>query len=221
MSESTEDLRRLIDELGIAHESEVARQLRTYLALLEKWNPKVNLTSTTHWSGIEPLFREAIWASTIYPEDAVSHLDIGSGAGFPAVPLRIMKPQIHLEMVESRAKKGVFLEVLACALGIEGMIIHNVRLDKFLRSCDRNKRWDCVSWKALKLGSEDLRLLRDHAHKKTQFWMFHGKELAVTDPTAFEQSFCLMRRERFEPGRVWFLSIYALQEYAHANGDIA
>jgi 16S rRNA G527 N7-methylase RsmG len=129
-----------------------------------------------------------------------------------------MKPQIQLEMIESRAKRGVFLEVLVSALGMKGTLIHNARLDVFLRNCKRNTCWDCVSWKALKLGGNELKLLRDHAHKKTQFWMFHGKELAVTDLAEFERSFRLRRREKYRGGRMWFLSIYDLQESAIADG---
>jgi hypothetical protein len=86
-----------------------------------------------------------------------------------------------------------------------------MRLREFLSRCDRDKVWDCISWKALKLSREELGMLREHAHPKTQFWMFGGKEPAVEEPAVFEQSFRLIRSERFESKKVWFLSIYGLK----------
>jgi 16S rRNA (guanine527-N7)-methyltransferase len=207
MTESADRLQQLILESGVALESGIARQMLGYLFLLEKWNPTVNLTSTTDWSGIGPLFQEAIWASSFYPDDAASHLDIGSGAGFPAFPLRILNPQVQMEMVESRTRRSVFLETVAAALGMHDTRIHNMRLDTFLQRSDCSKTWDCVSWKALKPGKDDLRMLREHAHPRTQFWMFHGAELAVEEPAIFGTSFKLIRSERFQ-GKKWFLSIY-------------
>jgi 16S rRNA (guanine527-N7)-methyltransferase len=208
MADSADKLRELIEECGIAPESEIGRQLLTYLSLLEKWNSKVNLTSTVAWSGVGPLFEEAIWASRFYPDWATSHLDIGSGAGFPAIPLRILKPQMKLEMVESRAKRSVFLDMLASLLGLAGIQVHNMRLHSFLQHCNDDLTWDCVSWKALKLQSDDLDRLRSHASQQTTFWMFHGKDLAVEEKEAFEKSFELIRREQFRSGKQWFLSIY-------------
>jgi 16S rRNA (guanine527-N7)-methyltransferase len=193
MTESADRLKQLILESGITLESAIARQLLVYLSLLEKWNPTVNLTSTTDWSGIGPLFQEAIWASTFYPDNAASHLDIGSGAGFPAFPLRILRPRIQMEMVEGRTKKSVFLETVASSLGMSDTRIHNMRLNTFLQRGNAGKTWDCVSWKALKLGNDDLGMLRQHAHPQTQFWMFHGKELAVEEPAIFGRSFKLIR----------------------------
>ena len=210
MAESVNGLGQLIIESGIAPESRIAQQLLAYLVLLEKWNPKVNLTSTTEWSGIGPLFQEAIWASSFYPDNAPCYLDIGSGAGFPAIPLRILRPQIQLEMVESRTKRSIFLETVTSSLGIGEASIYNMRLSEFLIRSDHDKIWDCISWKALKLSRDDFNMLREHAHPQTQFWMFHGKELAVEEPAIFEQSFKLIRRERFESGKLWFLSIYGL-----------
>jgi 16S rRNA (guanine(527)-N(7))-methyltransferase RsmG len=208
MTNCADGLRQLIEESGISLESDITRQLLVYLSLLEKWNSKVNLTSTTDWSGIGPLFQEAIWASRFFPDAATFHLDIGSGAGFPAIPLRILKPQIQLEMVESRVKRCVFLETLASSLGLAGTQVYNMRLNTFLRHTNSNKAWDCVSWKAIKLANDDLELLRKHSHPQTRFWMFHGRDPAVEAQAVFEKSFKLIRRERFQSDKFWFLSIY-------------
>ncbi len=69
MAEAADELKKLLGESGIALNSEIAKQLQTYLALLEKWNSRINLTSATEWNVVGPLFQEGIWASKMYPED--------------------------------------------------------------------------------------------------------------------------------------------------------
>ena len=208
MANSAEGLARLLEELGIESTSTCANDMRAYLALLEKWNSAINLTATTEWTGLEPLFREAVLASQFYPTGRRSHLDIGSGGGFPALPLRILRPQIRLEMVESRLKRCVFLETAVKSLGISNAFVHNARLNLFLEKTGHETLWDCVSWKALRLGANDLKILRNRSHADTQFWMFHGKTLAVDIPEEFEKFFQLKQREILGTDREWYLSIY-------------
>ena len=208
MAEAADEMKRLLGESEIASNSEIAVQLQTYLALLEKWNSRINLTSSTEWNAVGPLFQEGIWAAKMYPEDMTAHLDIGSGAGFPAMVIRVLRPNMQLDLVESRSKKGIFLETLASALQLGGIRVHAMRLQAFLQHGGRNKAWDCISWKGLKLSGDDLRLLLEHANAATQFWMFHGSELAVEEPEIFEQYFRLSRTERFSGRNRWALSIY-------------
>ncbi len=196
-------------ESGLEPESKPALQIMHYLALLKKWNARVNLTAGTDWSALGPLFQEAVWASQFYPIEADSLLDIGSGAGFPAVPIRILVPRIHLEMVESRGKKAVFLETVVRELGLSGTAIHHRRLDDYLR--DSKRIWDCISWKGLKLSRHDLLRLREHAHVGTQFWMFHGRKLAVENPEMIARDFELVRSGKCIGRENWRLSIYRLQ----------
>jgi len=205
---SSDGLRRLLRESGISSESAYAQKLLGYLGLLEKWNARINLTAATEWASLEPLFREGIWASQIYPPEAVSYLDIGSGAGFPALILRILVPHISLELVESRAKKGAFLETVIDALGLQGAHVHSERLETFLSHVERNKVWDCIGWKGVKLKTGDLLALRAHAHPGTQFWMFHGKELPVEDPSAVERNFKIIRVEKLPGRKESSLSVY-------------
>jgi 16S rRNA (guanine(527)-N(7))-methyltransferase RsmG len=203
---SAAELEQIVLQMGIGLNGETCWKLQNYLLLLEKWNSKINLTASNDWQGIGPLLQEGIWASRFYPEEATAHLDIGSGAGFPAMPMRIVLPRIQLDMVESRAKRAVFLETAVRELGLAGAHVHHGRLEQQLRGS--RKVWDCVSWKAIKLSSADIEDLLRHSHKKTQFWMFHGRELAIKEPEAVKRSFRLLRSERFPLRRDWFLSMF-------------
>ena len=209
--ESVEGLRKLLSETGIGAESENARKLLNYLELLRKWNVRINLTASTEWPSLRPLFQESISAAKIYPPRASKHLDIGSGAGFPGIILGILVPRIRLELVESRGKRSVFLETVIHALGLENSIVHSERLDTVLSRCDRKRVWDCIGWKGLKLKTGELLELIQHANAHTQFWMFHGIELAVEDPLIVRRYLRLIRQEKYAGGRDWVLSIYSRQ----------
>jgi 16S rRNA (guanine(527)-N(7))-methyltransferase RsmG len=206
--ETAEALKRLLKASQIPPESEAGRQLTCYLALLEKWNARINLTSSTDWRVIGPMFQEGIWAGKLYPDAVFSHLDIGSGAGFPALLLKILNPHVELEMIESREKKSHFLETVAHQLGLVGVKVHSVRLSDYLRDCGSARNWDCISWKAIKLSAEDILQLHAHGRQGTQFWMFHGQEPAWEATRNVQQRFALARKEKVPGMKEWHLSIY-------------
>jgi 16S rRNA (guanine(527)-N(7))-methyltransferase RsmG len=197
-------LRDLVRRAGIPPGSEPERQMSRYLALLEKWNARVNLTASTEWQALRPLFEEAVWAAGRY--EMVTHLDIGSGAGFPALPLRILVPHMQLEMIESRAKRCLFLETVVQDLKLANVRVINERLGAFLEA--RRGSWDCISWKAVKLSARDIRALAERATPQTRFWMFHGSEPAVEDPGILQEELVLERRESCPAREGWRLSIY-------------
>lgn len=201
-------LERLLAGCGIPAEGEAARLLGRYLELLLKWNARINLTARGEWDALEPLVREGVWSARLYPPGARSHLDIGSGAGFPALILRIFNPGMRLEMVESRGKKAAFLETAAYELGFGEVRVHGERLDAFLRRCPGEKRWDTISWKAIRLSGAELAALRLHAGEGTRFWMYHGAAAAVGEPTALSDGFRLEESLRVPGTKDSWLSIY-------------
>jgi len=202
-------LKKLLREFSIEPDSVPGLKLQTYLSLLEKWNPRVNLTANIAWTALEPLFREGIWAAAKYPADCRTHLDIGSGAGFPAIILRVFHEEMKLELVESRGKKSAFLETAAWELGLTGMRVHTKRLEDLLSVYEPGKKvWDCVSWKAIKLASRDLLRLHDHVSENARLWMFHGKEAAVEDVRTLDANFILVDKQPVPGQKESFLSIF-------------
>jgi 16S rRNA (guanine527-N7)-methyltransferase len=201
-------LRELITRHGIHESSDDARRLFIFLALLEKWNASINLTASTEWSSLAMLFEEAMWAASFYPQSPVAHMDIGSGAGFPAVPMRILQPAMHLRMVESRAKRAVFLEAAVKELGLDNTEVVCRRAEDYLRSGSM-PRFDIVSWKGLKLSSVAFDNLLAASSPETRLWLLHGAKVPLEDAAENLKSLRLVRREPF-PGRLsWQLSIYA------------
>jgi 16S rRNA (guanine(527)-N(7))-methyltransferase RsmG len=204
--ESLDKIGEYLQRSGFPLKGEAITKLCRYVRLIKKWNSHVNLTASSEWPSIEPLLYEGIWASQGYPGDAKRHLDIGSGAGFPAIPIKIMVPHIQLDMVESRMKKVSFLETVASEINLTETHVFHSRIGELLDK-DQNT-WDSISWKALKISTSDLLKLKQHAHQETQFWVFHGKGSAVEEPAVLENNFSLLRREQFPLKKDWVLSVY-------------
>jgi 16S rRNA (guanine(527)-N(7))-methyltransferase RsmG len=209
--ESKEGLKGLFHKFGIKESSDQAFKLLKYLQLLEKWNKNINLTAKTDWKALAPLFREGIWAAEQFSAKFSRHLDIGSGAGFPAVILNIFFSDSNLEMVESRGKKVAFLETVAYELGLKNVKVHALRLDSMLQKVSIEKKWDCVSWKAIRLADKDIVQLREHAHQDTQFWMFHGREYALETPGILKSLLEEAKIEKVPGSTESFLSLYKVR----------
>ena len=108
----------------------IASQLASYLDLLVKWNGKINLTSEKTPSEIlhRHIFDSLQYARVISPNDNI--MDIGSGAGFPGVPLKIVYPSLALTLVESQRKRCSFLEAVVFNLALQNSRVVNERAEK-------------------------------------------------------------------------------------------
>ena len=103
-------LERGVRAMGLDLASEQIEQFLAYLALLLKWNRKMNLTALR--SPREIIIHHFL-DSLLLPPDLpqnVRLLDIGSGAGFPGIPLKIARPGLTIDLVEATAKKASFSE---------------------------------------------------------------------------------------------------------------
>lgn len=204
---STDGLRKLLEENGINPSSSAGVRFLRFLHLLEKWNRRINLTGSTEWSILYALFAEAMWAAQFYADEPRSHLDIGSGAGFPALPMRILRPEMNLHLVESRSRRAVFLESVVDDLGLDHVAIHANRLETFLAETPAMKLWDIVSWKALRLKRRDLQLLLHRTQEQSEFWVFHGRRLPV-EGSRIEGFLELIRKESAPFLKRSYLSVY-------------
>jgi 16S rRNA (guanine527-N7)-methyltransferase len=86
------------------------QQIQQYIAVLLKWNDKINLTAIR--DPREILYRhfcESMYAAAAVPVENGRLADVGSGGGFPGIPLKIVRPDLHVFLVESNVKKATFL----------------------------------------------------------------------------------------------------------------
>lgn len=129
-----DDLERLAAVLncqGMPLSSEAAAALRRFIGLLFEWNRQINLVSRSDEDRVvsrhvtESL---ALLAVADFPPGAVI-VDFGSGGGFPAIPIKIMRPDLRVTLVESVAKKTAFLATVARELGLQGLSVLRKRAE--------------------------------------------------------------------------------------------
>jgi len=107
---SEETIRRAMGEFQISINQNQVILIQQYMAILRRWNEKLNLTAIR--DPLEILYRhfcESMFGASAIPVDKVRIADIGSGPGFPGIPLKIARPELQLVLVESNIKKGTFL----------------------------------------------------------------------------------------------------------------
>jgi 16S rRNA (guanine527-N7)-methyltransferase len=108
-----------LGEYGIASTPAQAEQILSYLKLLSRWNEKVNLTAIR--DPVEILHRhfcECMFAGVSVPIERGRLADVGSGAGFPGLPLKILRPDLQVLLIESNMKKAAFLAEVIRELAI-------------------------------------------------------------------------------------------------------
>jgi 16S rRNA (guanine527-N7)-methyltransferase len=107
---SADVISKALGEFQIEATSEQVTSIRRYMALLLAWNDKINLTAIR--DPLEMLYRhfcESMYAAVAVPVQGGRLADVGSGGGFPGLPLKIIRPELHVFLIESNVKKATFL----------------------------------------------------------------------------------------------------------------
>jgi len=107
---SEQTIRHALREFQVSVNDEQVLLIQKYIKILQHWNEKLSLTAIR--DPLEVLHRhfcESMYAAVVMPLDFGRLADIGSGAGFPGIPLKILRPELELFLVKSNIKKGTFL----------------------------------------------------------------------------------------------------------------
>jgi 16S rRNA (guanine527-N7)-methyltransferase len=130
-------------------------QISIYIDLLQRWNARINLTAIRQEEEIVTRhFGESFFlARHLFPDpgntlSSSRVLDIGSGAGFPGLPLRIWAPHLHLTLIESNHKKAAFLREVARALTLTDINVLTDRAEA-LSACPDHPRTEVVTLRAV------------------------------------------------------------------------
>ena len=116
---SEETIRRALGEFQVTPNEQQVKCIQQYMRILRHWNEKLNLTAIR--DPLEILYRhfcESMFAAVAVPVENGRFADIGSGPGFPGIPLKIFRPELELFLVESNIKKGTFLAEVIRELGL-------------------------------------------------------------------------------------------------------
>jgi 16S rRNA (guanine527-N7)-methyltransferase len=130
IQEASDLLRKGTRELGLRSDDGQIAAFMTYLSELSKWNRTYNLSGIkTSRDIVIKHFLDSLLFRKVLPEEIRSIADVGSGAGFPGIPLKIVEPGLRLYLIEPRYKKAVFLSHICSLLGLEGVQILNRRVE--------------------------------------------------------------------------------------------
>lgn len=120
-------------DIDRAFSLEIKEKFIQYLELLRAWNSRINLVSRFDKSNLikrHVLESLLIFEAIDYP-DGSKIVDVGSGGGFPGIPLSICCSKSHFSLVESKRKKTLFLKEVVSQLGLKNVNVYNERLEKF------------------------------------------------------------------------------------------
>jgi len=107
---SDEAILSALGEFKLSATYRQVQQIQQYISILLQWNDKMNLTAIR--DPREILYRhfcESMFAAVAVPVENGRLADVGSGGGFPGLPLKILRPDLHLFLIESNIKKATFL----------------------------------------------------------------------------------------------------------------
>ncbi len=119
---SSKAIERAMSEFQITLDAEQVKQIQQYTAILLRWNAKTNLTAIH--DPLEILYRhfcESMLGAIVIPAEKCRLADVGSGAGFPGLPMKIFRPELDLYLIESNLKKATFLTEVVRELGLTGV----------------------------------------------------------------------------------------------------
>ncbi len=136
-------------ELGLTLSPRQLGQFQTYYSELAEWNRRINLTAITGCGEVQVRhFLDSLTALLALPKPPRAGLrlaDVGSGGGFPGLPLKLALPEIHLTLIESTGKKARFLERVVDLLGLGGVEVVAERAETAARRGELRESFDATA----------------------------------------------------------------------------
>lgn len=148
---SLETFKQGLSELEITLSENQMNQFITYYEMLVEKNKVMNLTGITEWEEVvQKHFLDSL--SLVYAvdmEDGMKVLDLGTGAGFPGIPLKIAFPEMQMVLLDSLNKRIKFLQEVIDALGLKGIKAVHGRAEEFAQKREYRESFDLVVSRAV------------------------------------------------------------------------
>jgi 16S rRNA (guanine527-N7)-methyltransferase len=143
-----------VQKLGINLNSGQIEQFHSYYQELIDWNQRINLTSITGYEEVQVWhFLDSLTVTLALKSSegsrSISVVDVGTGAGLPGIPLKILWPDIRLVLLEATAKKAKFLHHLISRLGLDSVEVVVGRAEEVANDTDYRERFELVLSRAV------------------------------------------------------------------------
>ena len=166
-------IRQGLNVLGIPFSEDQVVRFLTYLSELKKWNKAYNLSGLkTDREIIIKHFLDSLLFIRVLPARSVTVADIGSGAGFPGVPVKIMCPKLKIFLVEPVGKKAIFLRHICSRLSLEGIEIVDKRIEEV-----EMLEVDAAMTRALYSVRDFIEKMKGHINKRGVLILSKGPKL--------------------------------------------
>lgn len=145
-----EYIEKACGQMGIMLTQQQVEQFNQYYNLLIEWNDKINLTRIVEPEEVAiKHFADSLALLNYYniPQGA-KVIDVGTGAGFPGIPLKIARPDINLTLLDSLNKRLIFLGEVTKEIGVEAEIVHS-RAEEGSKDFDHREMYDVVVSRAV------------------------------------------------------------------------
>ena len=159
-----QSIKEAVAPYGVSLSPELCEQIRIYIATLLRWNAKIALTAVTEVEEILRVhFGESFFAAKAAGIAKGRAADIGTGAGFPGIPIRMANTSLHLTLVEPVVKKTVFLAEVLRNTGIRDVSIIRCRMEEvhqdengfdFILARALGKYEDLIEWAKYRISSK-------------------------------------------------------------------
>lgn len=168
-------------EFGVKLDDTAMGRLEKYSALLREWNEKMNLTAITDPDEI--VIKHFLDCLMIFKNSAIPQgakvIDVGTGAGFPGMVMKIARPDIKLTLLDSLNKRLVFLDEVLKNLGLEAEIVHS-RAEEGGKKPELREKYDIATARAV----AKLNVLAEYC---LPFVAVGGSFIAMKGPSAPEE----------------------------------
>lgn len=163
--------------IGVELSQEILQQAETYYRLLSQWSRKINLTSLSKPEEVITYhFVESFFASLHMSHSPSRWADVGSGAGFPALPIKMLRPRLKLYLVEPHHKKVHFLKEVVRRLGLPEVWPMAMTLQEF-QSCPPSPgRFRYISSRAWGALPQLMNFARQKLEPEGRMLLFMGKQ---------------------------------------------
>lgn len=138
----------LFSEYGLILEEKQKKRFNDYYLLLKEYNEKFNLTAITDKRSVyvKHFIDSAVAVELLKGETLI---DVGSGGGFPAIPLKIMNDDLNITLLEATDKKCEFLKTVARELGLNNVNVICGRAEDFAKNADYREKFDICTARAV------------------------------------------------------------------------
>ena len=149
MKEFFKELKKQAEEIDINLNDTQINQMHKYMELMLEWNEKINLTAITEEKEI--IQKHFIDSLTIakYIEKNAKIVDVGTGAGFPGIPLKIVREDLNITLLDSLNKRIKFLDEVINQIGLKDIRTVHARVEEFGKDKEYRENFDYATSRAV------------------------------------------------------------------------